>query len=130
LYAALTPVVWEALDRKAWDMAREAYELCREHLKRRIASRAAGDGDRRHCLNEWLALEAINGGNHGEALAHEWEKQLRFVRMSMGHDIKSVYYNIQQLVDQLREVEREASKEVCPCGAETASLRRTPSREW
>lgn len=53
----LPSAVQSAINRKAWSMAHDAYELCREHLARRVAYRAEF-GHPRH-LKESVALSAI-----------------------------------------------------------------------
>jgi len=70
LRTELSPKVTDAVDRRAWELAREAYELSREHLRRRIAFRA-GSGNP-IVVKEHKALQAIKEGDLGDALAHAY----------------------------------------------------------
>ena len=69
--------IMKAIDRRATILAREAFELCREHLARRVAYTSVYGQPR--ALNKAMALAAINKGDLGEALAHEYFSKLRMV---------------------------------------------------
>lgn len=85
LKTELPPKVADAVDRRAWELAREAYELTREHLRRRIAFRAAGGNPM--VVNEQKALQVIMEGDLGDALAHGYHFKIncieRFVATSL-----------------------------------------------
>jgi len=85
LKTELPPKVADAVDRCAWELAREAYELTREHLRRRIAFRAAGGNPM--VVNEQKALQVIMEGDLGDALAHGYHFKIncieRFVATSL-----------------------------------------------
>ncbi|WP_175805929.1 hypothetical protein [Burkholderia ambifaria] len=85
LKTELPPKVADAVDRCAWELAREAYELTREHLRRRIAFHAAGGNPM--VVNEQKALKVIMEGDLGDALAHGYHFKIncieRFVATSL-----------------------------------------------
>lgn len=68
-----------AIDRRAWDMAREAYELSRAHLQRRVAFMAES-GYREPTLNEQAALSAIDQTTLDSALTHAWLDKVQSLR--------------------------------------------------
>ena len=67
----------KAIDQQALDMAQEAFDLCREHLVRRVSFSSVSGQPR--TLNQRNALEAISRTDLGGALAHEYFRQLRVV---------------------------------------------------
>lgn len=67
--------IMKAIDHRASVLAREAYELCREHLARRVAFTSVWG---QPCyLDKTKALAEIKKGDLGEALAHEYFRKLR-----------------------------------------------------
>lgn len=68
----------EALEQKAWDMAREAYQLSVQHLRRRIAYEAEG-GYPSRTLNRQAALAALEKGGLDYALTHLWHKKVEML---------------------------------------------------
>lgn len=73
--------VQTAINRKAWAMAHDAYELCRESLARRVAWRAEV-GNPRH-IDTARALAAIAETTLGMALAPEHFNKVRGLLMTM-----------------------------------------------
>ena len=67
---ALPPELQEAINRQAWLMAHDAYELCRQHLARRVASSSEIGWPRR--LNERRAREVIAQTTLDRALTHRY----------------------------------------------------------
>lgn len=70
----LTAAQQALIDAKAWGMAREAYELSRQHLARRVAysSRPAHRND----LASTEVADIVASTTLGNALAHEWHGQI------------------------------------------------------
>ncbi|HEX6829221.1 MAG TPA: Rha family transcriptional regulator [Burkholderiales bacterium] len=66
--------VQSAINRRAWALAHEAYELCRAHLARRVAYTSEVGMPR--TLNEARALEVIEQGDLSDALAHAYHARL------------------------------------------------------
>lgn len=73
----MSPKLTEAIDQRAWTLTREAYELIREHLRRRAAFHAEGGQPR--ILNERIAMQAIREGDLGDALARVYADELRYL---------------------------------------------------
>ncbi len=74
LVAKLPPVLLDAIDKKAWEMAGEAYALFRDYLKRHIAACQYGDASQHIYVNN--AMEAINKTTIGNALAHTYYREI------------------------------------------------------
>ncbi|HCN73328.1 MAG: Bro-N domain-containing protein [Pusillimonas sp.] len=68
-----------AIDRRAWDMAREAYELSRQHLHRRVAFQAES-GYRQVTLNEQAAMQTIEQTSLDSALTQAWLDKIQSLR--------------------------------------------------
>lgn len=78
----LPPDVVEAIEAKAWQMARDAYVLSVEHLRRRVEHRAACGHPVRQ-IDRQRALAAIQDGALGDALAHEWARKVSGLRLGI-----------------------------------------------
>ena len=63
--------VESAIERAAWKMARETYELASEHLRRRVAYRWIWDPERTRQLNVPGALAEIRQTTLGQCLVRE-----------------------------------------------------------
>jgi hypothetical protein len=72
----------EAIDKRALELSKEAYALCREHLLRRAAFFAEFDMPRRLDLDR--AYEVIAQGDLGHALAHAWRTEMRHIARYAG----------------------------------------------
>ena len=70
LTALIPDELHAAIDKKAWEMAGEAYNLSRMHLMRAIAYTAITN-DGRNTINATMAERAISKCNLGRALAHK-----------------------------------------------------------
>lgn len=66
-----------AIDARARELAEEAYELCREHLQRRVAYHCEHDWPRR--LNLEKAKKVIGEGSLAEALTRVYRRELEAV---------------------------------------------------
>lgn len=86
--APLPPEVVKAIDKRAWELAGEAHELIREHLRRRAAYNGES-GYPRRVLNEDSALDAIAKGDLGDALAHTYYEKLDALRDYAGVHLRS-----------------------------------------
>lgn len=90
-----------AINREAWRMAQEAYELAREHLRRRLAYRHTWGNPAQ--LHERDALADIRAITLGQCLAQEaldWQDHaLRGAQMAQASINKTVA-RLQDLVDQ------------------------------
>ena len=95
----VTTKVADAIEKKAWNLAREAFELSREHLQRRVAY-AAERGHPR-VLDERRAMQVIKDGDLGDALAHAYRDKLSGVR----HAADYYLWSAQKLVNELAEAE-------------------------
>lgn len=76
LLAPLPDDVATAIDAKAWDMAREAHTLARQHLLRRVAY-SAQVGTAAPRLNAKAAKAAVASTTLGNALAHLYATEVR-----------------------------------------------------
>lgn len=74
LKSALPPEVAHAIQAKAWDMAREAFDLAREHLERKVAYHA--EIGLPPAVNSRLARRAIEGSTLGQALTHAHNREM------------------------------------------------------
>ncbi|VWD15594.1 BRO-N domain-containing protein [Burkholderia contaminans] len=97
LETELPPKVADAVDRRAWELAREAYELTREHLRRRIAFHAAGGNPM--VVNEQKALKVIMEGDLGDALAHEYHFKISCIERFVGFGLQT----LNELATDIRE---------------------------
>ncbi|MCF8156333.1 MAG: phage antirepressor N-terminal domain-containing protein [Rhodoferax sp.] len=70
------PELEAAIDRQAWSMVHEAYELSREHLRRRAAYRHVTGLER--SMNTKAAIADIRTVTLGEALANTTHAELRY----------------------------------------------------
>ncbi|RIQ47808.1 hypothetical protein D0838_09925 [Bordetella avium] len=89
----------DALERKAWEMTREAYELSKEHLRRRVAHEALTGWPKR-TLNSELAMRAINAGGLGYALTHLWRKKVEVLEYVINTHLQAV----PQLAEHIRRM--------------------------
>ena len=71
----LTPDLQAAINRKAWAMAHDAFELCREHLARRVAYRCEF-GHPERLLNEERARAIVSETTLDMALTPRYHNQL------------------------------------------------------
>lgn len=71
-----TREIYDAIDKQAWAMAGEAFELLREHLRRRVAFMHTSGIERR--LHEKAALQDIKTVTLGQALAHTYISEMRY----------------------------------------------------
>lgn len=69
--------VESAIERAAWAMARETYELASEHLRRRVAHRWIWDPERTRQLNVSGALAEIRQTTLGQCLTRSVTSQLQ-----------------------------------------------------
>ena len=83
----LTAEIQAAIDRRASVMAREAYDLCREHLARRVAYTSEFGQPR--FLDRTTAIAEIRRCDLGEALAHEYFRELRNCAVTAGYAARS-----------------------------------------
>lgn len=92
--------IQDELERKAWEMARETYDLSRGYLSRKIAYRCEYGSPRQ--LNVERARQLINEGGLGHALAHtyygEVDRCLHWLKA--GRDAAS---------DAIKEIEKQVS---------------------
>lgn len=61
--------ILRAVDRRTWELTQEAHGLIHMHLQKRVAHFAVGGHPEKH-LDRGLAMEALNRGKLGDALAH------------------------------------------------------------
>lgn len=98
---ALPSEIQSALNKKAWAMAHDAYELCREHLARRVAYTSVLGNPRR--VEDRRALETIAESTLDTALIARHHNMLRHavsIAESMAHMAN------QQFAEMRREFER------------------------
>lgn len=74
--APIPPEVAKAIECRAWDLAFEAREICKQHLLRRIVYESQHNHPRHHYIDTPEALQAIARGDLGEALAYTWSSRL------------------------------------------------------
>jgi Rha family phage regulatory protein len=105
--------VESAINREAWRMAQEAYELAREHLRRRVAHRHIHG--RPAELHERAALADIRSVTLGQCLAQEaldWEAYaLQGVELAQV-SINNTVARLQQLAAQHRQTRPDAGREL------------------
>ncbi len=105
--------VESAINREAWRMAQETYELAREHLRRRVAHRHIHG--RPAELHERAALADIRSVTLGQCLAQEaldWEAYaLRGVELAQV-SINNTVARLQQLAAQHRQTRPGAGHEL------------------
>lgn len=97
-FLPLPASVQKAIDKKAWAMAHEAYELCREHLNRRVAYYASVGYPRR--LDRQRALSVIKRGNLNYALAHSYWHELSYI----AHEIHMVSRQSVKFKDKMEKM--------------------------
>lgn len=90
--------VEKAIDAKAWDMAREAYELSKEHLQRRVAY-TCEFGHPVRKLDIRRAMDVLSTHTLGKALSHVYQSELASV-MTMA-EMHVTFGN--QLVSRLKD---------------------------
>ncbi|CAM3347922.1 phage antirepressor N-terminal domain-containing protein [Polaromonas hydrogenivorans] len=71
----LTSTQQALIDARAWTLAREAYELSRQHMARRVAYRST-TAQRNDPASPTVA-DIVASTTLGNALAHEWHGQIR-----------------------------------------------------
>ena len=96
-----SPSIDKAIDRRAWDLAHDAYELLREHLQRRVAYNAE-KGYPVRALDADAAVDAIESITLDDALAHIWVRKIDCLRS------KAEYYVSagQKLMEELNALDR------------------------
>jgi prophage antirepressor-like protein len=92
----VTTKVASAIEKKAWDLAREAYELSREHLQRRIAATAERGHPR--AFDERRAMQVIKEGDLGDALAHAYHFKIGCIESY----VEAALWTAQNLAAELR----------------------------
>jgi hypothetical protein len=86
----------KAIDARARELAEEAFALCKEHLERSVAFRAEAGYPERVLITS-RALNAINQGGLGAALAHTYHDELQHVMDQAKAMQKSSAMLVQQL---------------------------------
>lgn len=83
----LPPEVAQELERRAWQMAGEAFQLAKEHLQRRVAF-TCEQGYPQRQVNVPKAMMVLNEGGLGFALAHAYHQELHRCEsfLSIAHD--------------------------------------------
>lgn len=71
----LTPAQQALIDRRAWSLAHDAYELIRQHLARRVAYRASSA--QLGVVDGSALADIVNSTTLGHALAHEYRSELQ-----------------------------------------------------
>ena len=91
----------KAIDRRAWDLAHDAYELVREHLQRRVAYNAE-KGYPVRALDADAAVDAIESVTLDDALTHVWVEKIDCLRS------EAKYYASagQKLMEELGALDR------------------------
>lgn len=102
---SLSPYLEGAIDKKAWEMAREAYEISREHLKRRVAY-SAEQGYPVRRINRSKALASIRQVDLGYALTHLWHTKVEL--LNIGIRIKAGF--LPEIADCLDALVESAAK--------------------
>jgi len=74
---AFTDRIKKAIEQKAFSLAYEAYELCKEHLEKKVAFNCESGNPR--TLNEKKALAIVKDGDLGSALAHTFYTKLKYI---------------------------------------------------
>lgn len=97
----LSGEIQSAINKKAWSMAHDAYELCREHLARRVEYTSAEGQPRR--INERRALAIIAESSLDTALLPRHHNMLRHV-VSIAESMARTAR--QQYAEMRREIER------------------------
>lgn len=98
--AAVPQELRDAIDRRARELAEQAYNLCHEHLRRRVAYECE-HGYPERVLNVDKAFAVIEEGDLGDALVREFHQKLAWVR----RDAAYIAERIQQLVCELDSVQ-------------------------
>jgi prophage antirepressor-like protein len=83
LTSSMPPSVEKALDQKASALAKEAYALLREHLRRQVEDCAVRD-DTTHRINRRMAIQTIRRANLNDTLAHTLEEKVHALK-TMAH---------------------------------------------
>ena len=81
LQTTMPAEVAQAIEAKAWAMAREAFDLSRQHLERKVAHHA--EIGLPAAVNPRLAMKAIDSTTLGNALAHQHTSYLQHIIKSM-----------------------------------------------
>ena len=103
LVAVLPPEILDAIDKKAWEMTGEAYELFRDYLKRHIAGCQYGEACQHIYVNN--ALEAISKTMIGNAMAHTYYSEIECVE-------RAVEFTIYKAEKALRKIRGAKSGQV------------------
>lgn len=77
----LSPALEAAIEKKAWLMAHEAYEISVEHLRRRVAWQSEIGWPRR--IDRRKAFATIRNTDLGSALTHLWHEKVDIVDHSL-----------------------------------------------
>ena len=91
----------KAIDKRAWDLAHDAFELIREHLQRRIAH----DAEKGHPVRKLdldTAAHALESVALDDALAHVWVEKIHFLRMEAEYYFRTG----QKLIAELAALDR------------------------
>ncbi len=90
--------VQSAIDKRARELSEQAYDLCREHLQRRVAY---------HCEHQWprvLNIEKAHGiiaqGGLSDALAHAYHERIQNLRRNM----RSIASQSEKLAAETRSI--------------------------
>jgi hypothetical protein len=91
----------KAIDKRAWDLAHDAFELIRKHLQRRVAH----DAEKGHPVRKLdldAAAHAIESMTLDDALTHVWIEKIYFLRLKAEHYVSAG----QELIAELDALDR------------------------
>jgi hypothetical protein len=97
----LPPELAALIDERAWAMAREAYDLARIHLQRRVAHHAQCGPANAPRLLLPLALHAVRQGTLGHALAHLYHAELQSLQIRAEAHAQGAHRLARQLTAEL-----------------------------
>lgn len=95
------PSIDKAIDRRAWDLAHDAYEVVREYLQRRVAYHAE-KGYPVQALDVDAAIDTIESITLDDALAHVWVRKIDCLRSEAEYYVSAG----QKLMEELDALNR------------------------
>ena len=95
------PSIDKAIDKRAWDLTHDAYELVREHLQRRVACHAE-KGYPVRALDVDAAIDALESVTLDDALTHVWVEKINCLRSETAYFVHAG----QKLMEELDALDR------------------------
>jgi Rha family phage regulatory protein len=109
LRTTLPPEVARAIDAQAWDMAREAFDLSRQHLVRKVAHQA--EYGLPPSVKTREAIKVVRATTPGNALAHAHHTQRRGAVTSLNSMARILTEQAQRVAQEMAALDAQAAGE-------------------